>query len=53
VVPIVGSALAATLSFTAMKMLGDAHVEECYRLAIEARAKGVVLEPPTRHKRLK
>ena len=53
VVPIVGSALAASLSFTAMKLLGDAHVEECYRLAAEARAQGIVLHAPTRHKRLK
>jgi uncharacterized protein (DUF697 family) len=53
VVPIVGSALAATLSFTAMKMLGDAHVEECYRLAVEARGKGIVLKAPTPGKRLK
>jgi uncharacterized protein (DUF697 family) len=52
VVPIVGSALAASLSFGAMKMLGDAHVEECYRLAREARKQGLALNTPTL-KRLK
>lgn len=30
-VPIVGSAVAATISFGAMKMVGDAHIEDCYR----------------------
>lgn len=53
VVPIVGSALAASLSFTAMKMLGDAHVEECYRLAAEARGRGIVLNAAKPAKRLK
>jgi uncharacterized protein (DUF697 family) len=48
VVPLVGSALAASLSFTAMKMLGDAHVEDCYRLARDLREKGLALPAPTR-----
>lgn len=32
-VPLLGSAVAATLSFGAMKLAGDAHVEDCYRTA--------------------
>ncbi len=32
-VPLLGSAVAATISFGAMKLAGDAHVEDCYRTA--------------------
>ena len=32
-VPIVGSAIAASIGFGAMKMAGNAHVEDCYRTA--------------------
>ena len=32
-VPFIGSAVAATISFGAMKLAGDAHVEDCYRTA--------------------
>ena len=32
-VPLLGSALAASLSFGAMKLLGDRHVEDCYEVA--------------------
>lgn len=32
-VPIVGSAIAASISFGAMKLAGDAHIEDCYRTA--------------------
>ena len=32
-VPVVGQALAATISFAAMKMLGNAHVDDCYEVA--------------------
>ena len=32
-VPIVGSALAAGLGFSAIKLAGNAHVEDCYRTA--------------------
>ncbi len=32
-VPIVGSAIAATVGFGAMKLAGNAHVEDCYRTA--------------------
>jgi uncharacterized protein (DUF697 family) len=32
-VPVVGSAIAATIGFGAMKLAGDAHVEDCYRTA--------------------
>ena len=32
-VPILGSAIAASISFGAMKLAGNAHVEDCYRTA--------------------
>ena len=32
-VPVVGSAIAATISFGAMKLAGNAHIEDCYRTA--------------------
>jgi uncharacterized protein (DUF697 family) len=32
-VPFAGSALAAGLGFTAMKLAGNAHIEDCYRTA--------------------
>lgn len=32
-VPIVGSAISASVGFGAMKLAGDAHVEDCYRTA--------------------
>lgn len=32
-VPVVGSAVAASLGFGAMKLAGNAHVEDCYRTA--------------------
>jgi len=35
-VPILGQALAASISFGAMKLLGNAHVEDCYRVAKQA-----------------
>lgn len=31
--PIVGSALSASISFTAMRMLGNGHVNDCYEVA--------------------
>lgn len=34
-VPLLGSAIAASLSFGAMKLAGDAHIEDCYRTASE------------------
>jgi hypothetical protein len=46
IVPFIGSALAASLSFAAMKMLGDAHIEDCYRLAREVRNRGLALASP-------
>ena len=33
-VPFVGSAVAATISFGAMKMVGNAHIEDCYKTAL-------------------
>ena len=32
-VPIMGSAVAATISFGAMKLAGNAHIEDCYKTA--------------------
>jgi uncharacterized protein (DUF2062 family) len=32
-VPFAGSALAAGLGFSAMKLAGNAHIEDCYRTA--------------------
>ncbi len=32
-VPFIGSAVAATISFGAMKAIGDGHIEDCYRTA--------------------
>lgn len=32
-VPFAGSALAATISFGAMKLVGNAHIEDCYKTA--------------------
>ena len=32
-VPVVGSAIAASIGFGAMKLAGNAHVEDCYRTA--------------------
>jgi uncharacterized protein (DUF697 family) len=33
-VPIIGQAAAATISFGAMRMVGNRHVEECYKVAL-------------------
>jgi len=41
-IPILGQALAASMSFTAMKMVGDAHVDDCYEVALRALQKGPV-----------
>lgn len=35
-VPILGQALAASISFGTMKLLGNAHVEDCYKVARQA-----------------
>lgn len=32
-VPVIGSAVAASISFGAMKLAGNAHIEDCYRAA--------------------
>ena len=34
-IPILGQAVAATVSFGAMKMVGNAHVEDCYKVVQE------------------
>mgnify|MGYP006356554527 FL=1 len=33
-IPILGQAVAATISFGAMKMVGNAHVEDCYKVVL-------------------
>jgi len=33
-VPFAGSAVAATISFGAMKLVGNSHVEDCYKTAL-------------------
>jgi hypothetical protein len=37
-IPILGQAIAAGMSFGAMKMLGDAHVDDCYKVVSELHA---------------
>ncbi len=47
-VPILGSALAATISFGAMKLVGDAHIRDCHetiRTLIAARIGGHIAVP--------
>jgi uncharacterized protein (DUF697 family) len=39
-VPIAGQALAATISFGALKLLGDRHVDDCARIAAQLRDLG-------------
>ncbi|KQU53143.1 hypothetical protein ASG67_09975 [Sphingomonas sp. Leaf339] len=34
-VPFIGSAVAATISFGAMKLIGNGHIDDCYRTARE------------------
>ncbi|MFU1517771.1 hypothetical protein ACM25P_04500 [Vreelandella alkaliphila] len=33
-VPFIGSAVAGTISFTAMKYMGNSHIEDCYKIAL-------------------
>lgn len=35
-VPFVGSAVAGSISFTAMKYMGNSHIEDCYKIALQA-----------------
>jgi hypothetical protein len=37
-VPFIGSAVAATISFGAMKLAGNAHIDDCYATAEALRA---------------
>ena len=39
-VPLLGSAVSAGISFTAMRMLGNKHVDDCYEVARAALAGG-------------
>lgn len=34
-IPVLGQAVAASMSFGAMKMVGDAHVDDCYAVALQ------------------
>ena len=42
-VPVVGSALAGGLSFGAMKLVGNAHIDDCYKTA-----RAMIVEAPPR-----
>lgn len=33
-VPFIGSAVAGSISFTAMKIMGNSHIEDCYQIAL-------------------
>ncbi|MDK2124892.1 hypothetical protein [Parachitinimonas caeni] len=46
-VPVLGSVLSASVSFAAMKALGNAHVEDCYRVARQALESRLALEDLT------
>ena len=35
-VPLIGSAVAGGISFTAMKYMGNSHIDDCYRIALAA-----------------
>lgn len=43
-VPFVGSAVAGSISFTAMKYMGNSHIEDCYKIAL-ATLENKQLEP--------
>jgi len=43
-IPILGQGIAAGISFGAMKMLGDAHVDDCYNIVSELHTVTVVAE---------
>lgn len=59
-VPFVGSAVAGSISFSAMKYMGNSHIEDCYKIAVlalekERRKHEIVIEPevefePTDHR---
>jgi uncharacterized protein (DUF697 family) len=40
-IPFLGQAIAATISFAAMRMVGNAHVDDCYEIARQALDQGV------------
>lgn len=49
-VPFVGSAVAGGISFTAMKYMGNSHIEDCYEIALAALEKEwqgleIIIEP--------
>ncbi|MCZ0926022.1 hypothetical protein L0636_11715 [Halomonas janggokensis] len=51
-VPLIGSAVAGSISFTAMKVMGNRHIEDCYQIALaaleeERLAHEIVIEPET------
>lgn len=53
-IPFVGQAVAATISFGVMKMVGNGHVEDCYNvcrqaLLEDARRSTVIEIPPEKH----
>jgi uncharacterized protein (DUF697 family) len=49
-VPFVGSAIAGSISFSAMKYMGNSHIEDCYQIALAALEKErlrheIIIEP--------
>ena len=49
-VPFIGSAVAGSISFTAMKLMGNSHIEDCYKIALatlENKQLEIVAEPGT------
>lgn len=49
-VPFVGSAVAGSISFTAMKYMGNSHIDDCYEIALAALEnekfeKAILIEP--------
>ena len=46
-IPIIGQAFAATISFGAMKLVGNSHVDDCYQVALKAiQSKEVTVTDP-------
>ncbi|MFI0472512.1 hypothetical protein ACGLWX_07295 [Halomonas sp. HMF6819] len=45
-VPVIGSAVAGTISYTAMKYMGTKHIEECYQIALETLEQKQALREP-------
>ncbi len=52
-VPFIGSAVAGSISFTAMKYMGNSHIDDCYEIALAAmenKLSAPAAEPAPEHK---